>query len=65
MRKDILSNTPQDKTFVLRGDLPAYTGQTLYNRLGNAPVLIFSALLLLLSLRYRPRQIDVSFKSRR
>ncbi|MHA3103923.1 apolipoprotein N-acyltransferase [Acinetobacter sp. ANC 3791] len=61
----IVKQAPQDKTFVLRGDLPAYTGQTLYNRLGNAPVLIFSALLLLLSLRYRPRQIDVSFKSRR
>ncbi|GAB2687537.1 hypothetical protein GCM10027018_07760 [Paenibacillus thermoaerophilus] len=49
----------------MRHDLPAFEGQTLYNRLGDYPILIFSALLLALGLYYRPKTIDVSFKSRR
>ncbi|WP_111895792.1 apolipoprotein N-acyltransferase [Acinetobacter sp. MB5] len=61
----IVEQAPLDKAFVLRGELPAYTGQTLYNRLGNYPILIWCVLLLLVSLRYRPRQINVSYKSRR
>lgn len=61
----ITEQAPLDHEYVLRGNLPAYTGQTLYNRLGDWPILIFSGLLLLLGLRYRPRKVDVSFKSRR
>lgn len=61
----IIKQAPLDHEYVLRGDLPAYTGETLYNRIGDWPVLIFSGLLLLLGLRYRPRKVDVSFKSRR
>jgi apolipoprotein N-acyltransferase len=54
-----------DQATVLRGNLPAMEGQTLYSRLSDWPVLIFSLLLLLLGLRFRPRVVDVSFKSRR
>lgn len=54
-----------DKEFVLRGDLPAMQGQTLYNRLGDYPILGFAVLLLILGWVYRPRKVDVSFKSRR
>ena len=62
----IVKQAPQDKTLVLRGDLPAMQGQTLYTRLSDYPILIFSTLLLLLGWIYRPRKaIDVSFKSRR
>ncbi|MEB3767014.1 apolipoprotein N-acyltransferase [Acinetobacter sp. MD2] len=61
----IVEQAPLDHEYVLRGNLPAYTGQTLYNRLGDWPILILSGLLLLLGLRYRPRQMNVSFKSRR
>ena len=53
-----------DKEFVLRGDLPMQ-GQTLYNRLGDYPILGFAVLLLILGWVYRPRKVDVSFKSRR
>ncbi|MEB3753544.1 apolipoprotein N-acyltransferase [Acinetobacter sp. MD2(2019)] len=61
----IVEQAPLDHEYVLRGNLPAYTGQTLYNRLGDWPVLVFSGLLLLLGLRYRPREVNVSFKARR
>ncbi|MCF9033473.1 apolipoprotein N-acyltransferase [Acinetobacter nectaris] len=61
----IVSQAPIDRAFVLRHDLPAFSGQTLYNRLGDLPILIFSVLLLGLGIYYRPKQIDVSFKSRR
>lgn len=54
-----------DKEFVLRGDLPAMQGQTLYNRLGDYPILGFAVLLLVLGWIYRPRKVDVSYKSRR
>ena len=50
---------------MLRGDLPAMQGQTLYTRLSDWPILIFSVLLLALGWIYRPRKVDVSFKSRR
>ncbi|WP_269914440.1 apolipoprotein N-acyltransferase [Acinetobacter sp. HY1485] len=61
----IVKQAPLDQPYVLRGELPSFEGQTLYNRLGDTPILIFSALLLLLGLRYRPKKVDVSFKSRR
>ncbi|MDY6457518.1 apolipoprotein N-acyltransferase [Acinetobacter faecalis] len=61
----IVKRAPMDEAIVLRGDLPAMQGETLYTRLSDWPVLIFSALLLLLGLKFRPRKIDVSFKSRR
>jgi apolipoprotein N-acyltransferase len=40
-------------------------GQTLYNRLSDYPILIFSVLLLIIGWIYRPRKVDISFKSRR
>ena len=62
----IVEQAPIDQKTVLRGELPAMQGETLYNRLSDWPILIFSALLLLLGLRFRPRKkVDVSFKSRR
>ena len=61
----IVKQAPSDQRAVLRGDLPAMQGQTLYNRLGDWPILFFSVLLLILGWVYRPRQVDVSFKSRR
>lgn len=61
----IVKRAPMDQSMVLRGDLPAMQGETLYTRLSDWPVLIFSLLLLLLGLKFRPRHADVSFKSRR
>ena len=61
----IVKRAPMDEAIVLRGDLPAMQGETLYTRLSDWPMLIFSALLLLLGLKFRPRKINVSFKSRR
>lgn len=61
----IVKQAPLDVPYVLRGELPSMSGQTLYNRLGDYPILIFGTVLLLLGLRYRPREVDVSFKSRR
>jgi len=54
-----------DKEAILRGELPAMQGETLYMKLSDWPVLIFSVLLLLLGWRFRPRKVDISFKSRR
>ena len=61
----IVKQAPLDEPAVLRHELPAMQGQTLYTRLSDWPILIFSALLLLLGWYFRPRKIDVSFKSRR
>ena len=61
----IVKQAPIDRKAVLRGELPAMQGETLYMRLSDWPVLGFSALLLLLGWFYRPRKVDVSFKSRR
>ncbi|MBF7682279.1 apolipoprotein N-acyltransferase [Acinetobacter sp. B5B] len=61
----IVAQAPQDKALVLRHDVPAFTGQTMYSRLGDSPILLFSVILLVLGWYYRPRSIDVSFKSRR
>ncbi|WP_180108807.1 MULTISPECIES: apolipoprotein N-acyltransferase [unclassified Acinetobacter] len=61
----IVKQAPMDKDAVLRGDLPAMQGETLYTRLSDWPVLIFSFLLLVLGWIYRPRKVDISFKSRR
>ena len=61
----IVKHAPQDQIAVLRGDLPAMQGQTLYTRLSDWPILIFSLLLLILGWVYRPRHVDISFKSRR
>ena len=61
----IVKQAPIDRKAVLRGELPAMQGETLYMRLSDWPILGFSALLLLLGWFYRPRKVDVSFKSRR
>ncbi|RKG31284.1 apolipoprotein N-acyltransferase [Acinetobacter tianfuensis] len=61
----IVKQAPMDKTAVLRGDLPAMQGETLYMRLSDWPILGFSLFLLALGWMYRPRKVDVSFKSRR
>lgn len=61
----IVSQAPIDKKAVLRGDLPAMQGQTWYNRFSDWPILGLSLLLLVLGWFYRPREVDVSFKSRR
>lgn len=61
----IVSQAPIDKKAVLRGDLPAMQGQTWYNRFSDWPILGLSVLLLILGWLYRPRIVDVSFKSRR
>ena len=61
----IVKQAPIDKEAVLRGELPAMQGETLYTRLSDWPILLFSVLLLILGWIYRPRQVDISFKSRR
>lgn len=61
----IVKRAPMDQATVLRGNLPAMQGETLYTRLSDWPVLLFSLFLLLLGLKFRPRTIDVSYKSRR
>ena len=61
----IVKQAPTDQTAVLRGELPAMQGKTLYTRLSDWPILGFSLLLLILGWIYRPRKIDISFKSRR
>ena len=61
----IVKHAPQDVATVLRGELPAMQGQTLYTRLSDWPILGFSVFLLILGWIYRPRKVDVSFKSRR
>ena len=61
----IVKQAPMDKEAVLRGDLPAMQGETLYMRLSDWPILAFSLLLLIMGWFYRPRKVDVSFKSRR
>lgn len=61
----IVKKAPIDKEFVLRGDLPAMQGETPYTRFSDWPVLGFSLFLLVIGWFYRPRKVDVSFKSRR
>ena len=61
----IVKQAPTDQATVLRGELPAMQGQTLYMRLSDWPILAFSLLLLIVGWIYRPRKVDVSFKSRR
>ena len=61
----IVQQAPLDQRTVLRGELPAMQGQTLYSRISDYPILFLSALLLLLGWIYRPRKVDISFKSRR
>jgi apolipoprotein N-acyltransferase len=61
----IVKKAPVDQEAVLRGELPAMQGETLYMKLSDWPVMIFSVLLLLMGWRFRPRKVDVSFKSRR
>lgn len=62
---EIVSKLPQDQRKVLRGDLPAMQGQTLYNRLGDWPILGFASLLLLMGIFFKPRVVDTSYKRRR
>lgn len=62
----IVKQAPIDQEAVLRGELPAMQGQTLYSRVSDYPILILSILLLMLGWKYRPRPpADISFKSRR
>ncbi|MBP6353606.1 MAG: apolipoprotein N-acyltransferase, partial [Acinetobacter sp.] len=61
----IVQQAPLDQRTVLRGELPAMQGQTLYNRVSDYPILFLSALLLLIGWIYRPRKVNISFKSRR
>ncbi len=61
----IVEQAPIDKEYVLRGDLPAMQGETWYTRLSDYPILGFSLFLLILGWIYRPKNADVSFKSRR
>lgn len=61
----IVRQAPIDQRTVLRGDLPAMQGQTMYTRLSDWPILGFSALLLIMGWFFRPRKVDISFKSRR
>lgn len=61
----IVKQAAMDQRTVLRGELPAMQGQTLYNRLSDWPILILSLLLLILGWMFRPKKVDVSFKSRR
>ena len=61
----IVKQAPIDQATVLRGELPAMQGKTLYMRLSDWPVLGFSLFLLILGWIYRPRKVDLSFKSRR
>nr|WP_174507283.1 apolipoprotein N-acyltransferase [Acinetobacter sp. Marseille-Q1620] len=61
----IVEQAPMDKEYVLRGNLPAMQGETWYTRFSDWPILGFSLFLLILGWIYRPRNVDVSFKSRR
>lgn len=61
----IVSKLPMDVRQVLRGELPAFTGQTLYSRLSDWTILLFCALLLILGLIYKPKVVDTRFKQRR
>ncbi len=61
----IVKQAAMDQRTVLRSELPAMQGQTLYNRLSDWPILILSLLLLILGWMFRPKKVDVSFKSRR
>ncbi|MGX5701003.1 apolipoprotein N-acyltransferase, partial [Acinetobacter kookii] len=60
----IVKQAPTDHSAILRGDLPAMQGETLYMRFCDWPVLIVTLLLLLLVWRFRQRKMDVSYKSR-
>lgn len=45
----IIDQAPQFKRTVLRGDVPSFSGQTPFMVLGHYPILILSALLIMLS----------------
>lgn len=61
----IVKQLPIDKAMILRGDLPAYTGQTLYSRFGDWMILIFCSVLLLLGIFFKPKVVNTAFKQRR
>ena len=61
----IVKQAPVDQKAVLRGDLPAMQGETWYTRFSDYPILLLSLLLLILGWIYRPKAVDISFKSRR
>ncbi|MCH4249107.1 MAG: apolipoprotein N-acyltransferase [Acinetobacter populi] len=61
----IVKQLPSDQRMVLRGELPAYTGETLYSRFGDWMILLFCSLLLALGLLFRPRVVNTAFKQRR
>lgn len=61
----IVKQLPMDVRDVLRGDLPAMTGETLYSRFGDWIILSFCILLLLLGIIFKPRVVNTAFKKRR
>jgi len=52
---EIVKRTAQFKPEVLRGNLPAMTGETPYMRFGDLPILLLSGLLMLLGLWVKQR----------
>ena len=61
----IVKQLPMDKRMVLRGDLPAYAGETLYSRFGDWMILLFCAGLLMLGISFKPKLVNTDFKKRR
>ncbi|KAF7277623.1 hypothetical protein GWI33_002962, partial [Rhynchophorus ferrugineus] len=61
----IVKQLPMDMRAVLRGELPAMTGETLYSRYGDWMILIFSLLLLVLAIWFKPKAVNTAFKQRR
>lgn len=61
----IVKQLPSDERTVLRGELPAFTGETLYSRWGDWTILLFCTLLLALGLSFRPKVVNTAFKQRR
>lgn len=61
----IVKQLPMNTRAVLRGDLPAMTGETLYSRFGDWLILGFSLLLLILGMLFKPKVVNTAFKQRR
>lgn len=64
-RGQIVSRTAQFKTAVLRGELPAMQGETPYMRWGDWPLLVLSALLILLGLYFKRQSIPTNVEALR
>lgn len=61
----IVKQLPMDQRAVLRGELPAYTGDTPYSRFGDWTILLFCAFLLGLGILLKPKVVNTDFKKRR